>query len=62
MYINPVTAVLLWAVGVWFVLVTLVGFIVYRKLMPGIREIMESGTEAEKREVLKAVFPPRFKR
>ena len=62
MNVNPLAEVLLVIMGIWVALVAGIVWYIRKKIMPGIRDIMEFGTEAEKREVIKAVFPPRFKR
>jgi hypothetical protein len=62
MIIDTATEILLWLIGVWITAVAGITWYISKKIMPGIRNIMEHGTEAEKREVIKAVFPPRFKR
>lgn len=62
MIMNAATEILLWVIGIWITVVAGASWYISKKIMPGIRDIMENGTEAEKREVIKAVFPPRFKR
>lgn len=60
--ISPLTEVMLVIFGLWIVLVLGAVWYISKKVMPGIRHIMKFGTETEKREVLKTMFPPRFKR
>jgi flagellar basal body-associated protein FliL len=52
-----VALVVLWIAGVAFAVWWL-----FSRVTPLVREVMESGDEEEKRKVINALYPPRFRR